>query len=407
MRVLWAFVAAGAIAASCANYQVRSEGSATDQTEDAVVPNDRLYVERAGSIAVVSVATGKIERDLPEGVLSADRTRLYAVQSTGTSSTVRTIDPASGGELARLTLPGKLSLPRSSYGPKGDALSPGGRYLVLESETAGSFAVVDLKNAKEHARVALNGPFTYDAIDEYGMSLYLLEHPQQGTDRYNVRMYDLGLKRLDPTPIVDAKTAQPTAADLARGTMGGIYHASATVGLWHFGLYTNATAGPVVHALNMTARYAFCIRSLSDQKTFKQAWAIVSDPKGGRVLAIDPANGAFASITADQLQVAQRSFKVKAGPDTGVRGSAVISGDGSRLYATGGKGLVVVDTHTLTMKAQYLVDRELSSVMASTDGTRLYVLAPDGAISRIEPGTGRDLGVVARLPSAVAIVRID
>lgn len=66
-----------------------------------------------------------------------------------------------------------------------------------------------------------------------------------------------------------------------------------------------------------------------------------------------------------------------------------------------------MDLHTLSLKGQYLPDRDFASVMVSADGTRLYALGTDGAISRIEPSSGRDLGVVARLPNAVAIVGID
>ncbi len=108
------------------------------------------------------------------------------------------------------------------------------------------FSVVDLKAGREHRRARLQGTFTFDAIDEFGTSLYLLEHPQAGTDRYNVRLYDLSADTLAPNAIVDQKAAAPTAADLRRGTMGGIYHASATAALWHLGLYTNTSKGPVV-----------------------------------------------------------------------------------------------------------------------------------------------------------------
>jgi hypothetical protein len=320
---------------------------------------------------------------------------------------VRSIDPASGAELSRIAIAGSFDLPRSSYGPLEDAVSSNGKFLVLTGETQGSFAVVDLTNGTEKTRFALNGPFTFDAIDAYGTSLYLLEHPRPGTDRYNVRMYDLGLGTLSAAPIVDAKSAQPTAADLARGTMGGIYHAAASAGLWHFGLYTNSTAGPVVHALNMTARYAFCVRSLADASSFKEAWSIVRSLTGDRVYAVNPANGAFASIKADTLEVAERTFGVRAVTGSATRGSSVVSSDGARLYAAGGRGIVVVDLHTLSMKGQYLTDRAFASVMTSADGTRLYALGTDGAISRIEPGSGRDLGVVARLPNAASIVRID
>lgn len=407
MRVPWIpAVALALITISCAGYVPRSTGTETTPTDDAVTVNDRLYVARPSGLAVVSVATGALERELPEGLLSPDRASLYVVDRAGADTVVRTLDPSSGRENGRMRVSGAFAIPRSGYGPVPDALSANGRFLVLDGATPGSFAVIDLRSSQERTRFDLKGPFTFDAIDDYGSSLYLLEHPQPGTDRYNVRLYDLGLGLLSSQLIVDQKSAQPTAGDIARGTMGGIYHSAATAGLWHFGLYTSSSSGPVVHALNMTSRFAFCVRTLSGASTFREAWSIVPSPKGDRVFALNAANGAFASIKADSLDVAQRTFSVRAA-SSAAHGSAVVSHDGSRLYATGGRGILAVDLHTLSLKGQYLAERDFASVMVSADGTRLYVLGTDGTVNRVEPSTGRDLGVVARLPNAVAIVRID
>lgn len=373
-------------------------------TEAAVNINDRLFIAQSNGLAVVNVATGKVERELPAGLMSPDRKTYWAVEPR----VVRKLDLATGLELARIAVDPGLDLPRA-YGPIPDALSANGRYLVLTATDAATsqFAVVDLERGKTHAMAKLNGRFTFDAIDDFGMSLYLHEHPQPNSTRYNVRLYDIGKSALAARPITDVKVNEPTAADIAQGTMGGTYHSSTTKGMWHFGLYTTTSRGPVVHALHMVSRYASCLLDLTSMSTHRAAWSIVPDPKHDRVYAINAATGHFTTIGAQSLQMMHRTFAVQKGVDGDLRGSAVVSADGSRIYATGGRGLLVVDGNTLTLKAQYLVDRELASVMVSSDGTRLYVLDRDGAISRIEPGTGRDLGVVARLPSALGIVSLD
>lgn len=402
-----AFVFLAVVLAACATVPARSGDTDRRVTEDAAPTNDRLYVTRPEGLSIVSVATGKVERELPPGILAADRSAYWTVERAGPTTVVRKLDPASGLELARIGVPGAFDLPRA-YGPLGDAISASGRYLALvDAAGASAFVVLDLRSGTEKARSSLPGSFTFDALDEYGTSLYLLEHPQAGTDKYNVRLYDLTLGTLDPKAVTDAKSAQPTAADLARGTMGGVYHASASAGLWHFGLYTSTSKGPTIHALNMTARYAFCLFTLNDAATHSAAWAIVPSPKGDRVFAVNAATGRLASITSDTLEVASRTFSVQMPAEPVLRGAAAITADASRIYASGGNGILVVDAHTLSMKAQYLSDRRFSSVMVSSDGTRLYALAPGGTISRIEPSSGRDLGVVARLPSAVSIVRVD
>lgn len=398
-------VVISAILAGCGG-PARSETADRSNTEEAVQVNDRLYVARPSGLAVVNVATGRVERELPLGLMSADRTAYWAVEP-GAMTAVKKLDPISGSELARVQVTGRFDLPRQ-YGPPTDAISISGRYLVLAGvDEPSTFVVLDLKDGREHRRATLRGKFTFDAIDDFGQSLYLHEHPQPGSDKYNVRLYDLSANTLASKAITDQKVPEPTAADLARGTMGGVYHASATAAYWHFGLYTTATRGPVIHALNMASRWASCLLDLTTVTTHRSAWAIVPSAKGDRVFAVNAANGAFASVDASSLQMARRTFAVRAGRDGDLRGSAVASADGTRLYAAGGNGVLAIDAHTLSMKGQYLVDREFASVMVSPDGTRLYVLDRDGAISRIEPGTGRDLGVVARLPNAVSIVRLD
>jgi hypothetical protein len=406
MRPL-AVVLLSTLLAACGTGPVRSDSGDRSQTDEAIVVNDRLYVARDGGVAVVNVATGKVERELPAGIMSPDRSIYWAVEPAATTL-VRKLDPQSGTELARIAVPGMADLPRAYGRPLPDAISANGRFLVLAALSgAPSFTVIDLEKGVERASAKLPGNFTFDAIDDLGTSLYLLEHPQPDVSKYNVRLYDISTKTLAAQAIVDQKSGIPTAADLAKGTMGGLYHASATVGLWHFGLYTSVSKGPVVHALNMTSRYASCLLELAGMTTHRAGWAIVSSTKPERAFVVNAASGAFASLDATTLQMAKREFSVQKGRDGDLRGSAVVTPDGSRLYATGGKGILVVDAHTLSMKAQYLTDREFASVMVSADGSRLYALDRDGAISRIEPGSGRDLGIVAQLPSAVSIVRID
>jgi hypothetical protein len=406
MRAL-AIIFLSSLLAACGTGPVTTTGGDRSQTEEAAPVNDRLYVARDHGLAVVNVATGKVERELPDGLLSPDRSVYWAVEPEA-KTVVRKVEPVSGTELGRIALPGAFDLPRAYGRPLHDAISANGRYLALVATGGGStFAVLDLKDGSVRATATLPGNFTFDAIDDLGTSMYVLEHPQPDVGRYNVRLFDIPTKTLAAQPVVDQKAAIPTAADLAKGTMGGVYHASATAGMWHFGLYTNASKGPVVHALNMTSRYASCLLELTGTTTHRAGWAIVTTPKQDRAFVVNAASGAFASLDAATLQMARREFSVQQSAEGDLRGSAVVTADGTRLYAAGGKGILVVDARTLSMKAQYLTDRQFASVMVSADGSRLYALDREGAISRIEPGTGRDLGIVARLPSAVSIVRID
>lgn len=406
MRVVAVAVAFSLVLAACGRDPLPA-GTVPDPTPagDPAPLKERLVVAHARGVSIVNVAAGKVERDLPHGIMSPDQKTFWAVEPGQRTTSIRKLDPATGTELAKYAVTGSYDLPKA-YGPLADAISSNGRFLTLvapETDAFG-FTVVDLRDGSERGSARLRGTFTFDAIDDLGMSLYLLEYPQPGVHRYNVRLYDLGTRQLLPQAIVDAKAAQPTPADLARGTMGGIYHASTTAGQWHLGLYVSTTRGPVVHALNMTARWAFCLIELANMSTHRAAWAIVPAPSSGRAFAVNAATGAFASIDTTTLGMATRSFRVEPGRDGDLRGSAVVSRDGSRLYATGGRGVLVIDAHTLTLKAQLLTERELASVMVSADGHELYVLDRGGVVSRIDARSGEDLGVIARLPGAVGIL---
>lgn len=407
MRVVVAIVAAMFVIAACGRDPLPgAAGPDPTPAGDQGPTKDRLFVATPAGVTIVNVAQAKVERDLPHGIMSPDQKTYWAVEP-GPKTTVRKLEPVSGVELARFAVDGWYDLPKA-YGPLPDAISANGRFLTLvapEGDAFG-FTVMDLRDGTEKGRAELQGTFTFDAIDDLGQSLYLHHYPQPDSGRYNVRLFDLVKSELLAQAITDVKVPL-TAAALALGTMGGTYHASTTKGLWHFGLYTTTSRGPVVHALNMVTRYASCLLDLTSMSTHRAAWSIVPDPKHDRVYAINAATGHFATIGAQSLQVMHRTFQVEKGADGDLRGSAVVSADGSRIYATGGNGLLVIDGNTLSMKAQYLVGRELASVMVSPDGTRVYVLDRQGAISRIEPGSGRDLGVVARLPNAASIVSLD
>ncbi len=395
------------LAAACGKGPIPTQGTDAAVTPDASPANDRLYVARTnGGLTIVDLAADKAVRDLPPGVMAPDRSAYWTVEP-GPTTIVRKLDPASGQELTRYAVNGTFDLPRG-YGPLADAISSNGRFLTLTRPggDAFGFTVIDLRDGMERGRATLRGSFTFDAIDDLGGSLYLLEHPQPSApERYNVRLFDLLAGALLPSAIVDQKAAVPTAADLARGTMGGLYHASAVAGAWHFGVYTNVTKGPVVHALNMTARFASCLFDVTSATSHPSAWAIATTP--ARAFVVNAASGAFVSIDAGTLMTAKRTFSVEPGAEAGLRGSAVVTPDGKRLYATGGKGIVVVDAHTLSMKAQYLTDRQFTSVIVSSDGSRLYAMERSGAIARIDPATGREVGIVVSVPSAVSTVRID
>ena len=273
--------------------------------------------------------------------------------------------------------------------------------------------VLDLKRSAELARVELPGDFSFDAISDDGDALYLLQHPSTGSTAYNVRLYDLGKNLLEPGPIVDQKAAEPSAADLARGLMEGLYHSSIASrdGGWYFSLYFHPKNGPFIHALNLDARYASCILDLPNVMTDRTVWAMALAPSGSLLYAVNGATGHIVAIDASTLRLTrQRQLSVNrvGGQSERRRGALVFSPDGARLYALGASGILVVNVADLTLRAHYLTSESFDGLAVSHDGARLYGLsAGSGEVWQIEASTGRRLRAISGFADPRTVLRVE
>jgi hypothetical protein len=102
--------------------------------------------------------------------------------------------------------------------------------------------------------LTLRGGFTYDALSPDGTTLFLVQYVSaHDPTRYAVRAYDLGRRRLVPGAIVDRREPdeEMSGSPLTRATSAG--------GRWSYTLYDGNGKTPFVHALDTTARRAFCI----------------------------------------------------------------------------------------------------------------------------------------------------
>ena len=85
---------------------------------------------------------------------------------------------------------------------------------------------------------------------------------------------------------------------------------------------------------------------------------------------------------------------------------AAISPDGSRVYAVGEDGILVITTADLAVKARYLPGSPVRSIALSPDGQRLYVLAEDGTLTRVDAATGKPAGTVPLARRATALLDV-
>ena len=92
-----------------------------------------------------------------------------------------------------------------------------------------------------------------------------------------------------------------------------------------------------------------------------------------------------------------------------ITSGAVLSPDGSRIYAVAEKGISVIETATLTSRPTYFVtDEEFDSIALTPDGDRLYAVSNmRGTIVIVATRDAARIGELKIRAFGQTIVRID
>jgi DNA-binding beta-propeller fold protein YncE len=362
----------------------------------------RLYEAASTSssqlVAVIDSRSQTAESRLPLGALSPDGTHLYTV----TSNTLQDIDPHSGAVVRTLRLAGTFSLPPATLGGIPGGLSQNGKWLVLQTSGAQSSShllLIDTAQLKVTNRVDLDGTFEFDAIDNTGTRLYLIEYTNITQGYYRVRVYEVGTGLGSYTVIDKGGNGIPEPMTGVR--LSGVFSPD---GQWLYSVYARQGGGAFVHALNLTMPFAFCLDlpdSGSPTDSFHWSLALTADGKHlyaangamGSVTQIDNLDGYNPSIVRTK-QIGAPGATANAlvqnvdAKELGANG-AVLSPDGATLVTTGATGLIWIDTATLRLRSQQLKNWTVWSLVRSPDGTRVYALRDNGAIAELSMSDGR------------------
>ena len=365
----------------------------------------RLLVEGDDSTLILDAASGQPQgKPLPGGVLSPGNDRIVRAAKDGGDTLLEAFD-LTGRAAPKLRLAGDYQFP-TAYGAAPSGFSPNGSWLVLVSRdaTESRFQIVDVAHWTLGPTAVLSSRFTFDAIHNDGSAMYLIEHPVAGGTSYNVRLYRVPAQMLDPNIIFD-KTAV-AQYDPTVGLMDGTFHVSVApkAGLWSYGLYMRPNGAPFVHALNVPGGYAQCIVDLEGKWTSTSMFSMAMTDDGTRLYVVDASNGSISVIDGDTHAVIRKAtFAGRRSPDGTRTASAVISHDGSRLYASSTRGIAAITTPDFSLKGWLAPDLAVTSIAISPDSSRLYALA-DGAVQVIDAATGKVLNAhLADAPNARAI----
>src|SRR3979411_2429995 len=203
-------------------------------------------------VAVINSRLQTTERRLPWGTPSPDGKHFYAL----VSNTLEDIDPHTGAVLRTLQLPGNFQMPPATLSGVPGGLSQNGRYLVLQTagkRTTSQMLLIDTSELKVAKRIELSGVFDFDAVNNNGQSVYVVEYPNAADSYYHVRVYEVAAGKLG------ADTVVPHGApgEARRGVrLSGVFSPD---GQWLYSLYARANQGAFVHALNLSNPYAFCL----------------------------------------------------------------------------------------------------------------------------------------------------
>ncbi len=374
----------------------------------------RLFVQdgrgsQPGHLSIISAA-GAPERQLPQGTLAPDWSRLYTIDRQLTTSTLRVMDPATGKTIRELALEGAYEFPPVTFSGLPGGLSPNGSWLALGRWTRdgsawrSSYLIVDTSFSRAPRRVELDGNFRFDALSNDGSRLYLLEYFLAQPGSYRVRSYDVAGGRLQPGVVID-KTRSPAAMTGTR--LNGV---ASLDGEWLFSLYINGPSGPFIHALNLDGGFAWCINlpaTATDDSARQLLWSLAMSRDGRTLYAVNGDLGLVTQLNVGRqppgirrtatLQRAPASRpRTEAGTPQQMVGTAALSPDGRTLFAPAGRGLVAIDTAGLSLRGTFLQDRTLDGLAVSPDGAWLYAVSPDqGRLLQVDPMTGTVVAQVA------------
>jgi DNA-binding beta-propeller fold protein YncE len=366
----------------------------------------RLYEAASTSssqlIAVIDPSSRTTESRLPLGALSPDGMHLYTVNS----KTLQDIDPHSGAVVRTLHLPGSFNLPPATLGGIPGGLSQNGEWLVLQTsgaQTSSHMLLIDTARLKVTNRIDLDGTFAFDAIDNTGTRVYVIEYTNITQGYYRVRVYEVGAGQLGDYTVID-KGGNGAPDPMSGVRLSGVFSPD---GNWLYSVYARQGSGAFVHALSLTQPFAFCLDlpdSGSPTDAFHWSLALTADGKHlyaangamGSVMQIDNVSGYVPSIVRTKQigapgATASELVQNVDAKELGANG-AVLSRDGATLVTTGATGLIWIDTATLRMRSRQMTTSTVWSLLGSPDGSRVYALSDNGAITELSMSDGRMAG---------------
>jgi hypothetical protein len=378
----------------------------------------------ATNYSVIDSRSHNVVKTLPMGTASLDWQHIYSISN----GSLFDVDPNTGGVRHSLRLPGSLQLPPATISGLPGGLSQNGRWLVLQGfndvpdglPSVTHMLLIDTTYAKPPVPIELEGLFEFDAVSNDGKRVFLIQYVT--TTIYHVRLYDVGVGRIDPGIVFD----KSDGTDAMTGVrLSGV---ATPDGKWLFSVYARENAGSFVHALDLEDGIAFCLDlpgsgyAAGGGGIDELRWSLAMSGDGMHLYA---ANGALGVVTEVSnrpdgvptiVRTTQLGVKAAASSNGFIRnveakemglGGAVLSPDGRTLVVAGGAGVVWVDTATMHRVRHELDSWRVWGLALSPDGKVLYAVNDAGMIAELPMGGGAGTRFAGAPGQPMALVRVE
>jgi DNA-binding beta-propeller fold protein YncE len=184
---------------------------------------------------------------------------------------------------------------------------------------------------------------------------------------------------------------------------------------------------PIIARHDLTGRTTRVLKLAGEQGALGEQvlmWSLVGTPDGRTLYAVNPAIGVIDEIDVASLELRRTAALMASRPrgfldavamalhpvayaKRGVTNGAVLSPDGSTLYAIGETGVWSVETRSL--KGRLLTkEGTYATIVLSPDGMRIYAIGfDDGVVRVVSARDGSSLGAMTRYAWPSNIVAVD
>ncbi len=238
-----------------------------------------------------------VDQAFGEGVVSADGSSRFAALPAGERTLVMRISTSDGEVLDSTPAAGDFTVPAIAVDGTASGISADGETLALIAprqtfpRKTTAFRIYDAeKLRRDPAEIELNGDFSFDALSPDGKTMYLVEYPDpRDPGSYLVRSFDLATGELDPDPLLDSEESP----DDMRGFP--MTRATSPDGGWEYTLYDGGGAHPFIHALDVVEGATVCIdlEMLKPKDTYGATLQVSGD---GSAIELTDGKGALRAI---------------------------------------------------------------------------------------------------------------